>query len=227
MIRRPNLARGALTAVVFVVAALVATGCGGSKSTGPTSTIALAAHFDSLAIHAQDSQFVDRSVLLTYPTAALAVGVHPVTKNLTVDGSARSFQLVAMELVVENPSTGSAVDSSYFVIAWSGANVHQLFYAQLAEPAGTASVVQLVDTLTAGSSSATMTATLTPTASTCAVVDLASTYDLLHDATCTSATMHAAFTASFPAATGFATQVSLGTTDIPGARILLRPNRGV
>lgn len=218
--------------VTIAVAAVATAGlaaCGSSSSTGPSSSISLAAHFDSLVINAQDSGHVDRSVLLTYPTAALAAGVRPSSLNLTVDGQAKAFEVVGIDLVTRNPATGVAVDSTFFVIAWSGVNVDQLFYVQTSQIDGITQVEQLVDTVAVADSTASVSASLASTGATCSLIDLTSTFDLLHGATCTSASIQTSFSASFSATPGLstqATQVSLGTTSIPSARLVIRPSRG-
>lgn len=219
--------------VAGVVAAAAVAGlgaCGSSSSTGPSSTIPLAAHFDSLSLDALDSGHVDRSVLLTYPTAALAAGVRPASVNLTVGGQAKAFKILGIDLVTRNPATGAAVDSSYFVIAWSGANVDQLFYVQTSQIDGITRVEQLVNTVAVADTAASVLASLSSTGGKCSLIDLTSTFDLLHGAACTSATIQASFSASFPATPGLtaeATQVSLGTMGIPSARLVIRPSRGL
>jgi len=224
----PGLSGRHLTIAAAAVVAAGLAACGSSSSTGPSSSISLAAHFDTLVLNAQDSGHVDRSVLLTYPTAALAAGVRPSSVNLTVDGQSKAFQVVGIDLVTRSPATGAAVDSTYFVIAWSGANVDQLFYVQTSRIDGITQVEQLVDTVAVVDSAGSVSASLASTGAKCGIIDLTSTFDLLHGATCTSASIQASFTASFSATPGLTTQAtraSLGTTGIPSARLVILPSR--
>jgi hypothetical protein len=176
----PGLSGRRVAGVVAAAAVAGLAACGGSNSTGPSSTIPLAAHFDSLSLDAQDSGHVDRSVLLTYPTAALAAGVRPASVNLTVGGQAKAFKILGIDLVTRNPATGAAVDSTYFVIAWSGANVDQMFYVQRSQIDGITQVEQLVGTVAVGDSVASVAASLASTGARCSLIDLTSTFDLLH-----------------------------------------------
>jgi hypothetical protein len=102
------------TVSALVCCAVVATACGGDMPTGP-SPQSLAEHFDSvLTQHPRADNAWSNA--LTIAIAALSLGVAPTTVQISVNGTATTFQAVAWD---EN-APGFGVDSTIHLAAWTG-----------------------------------------------------------------------------------------------------------
>lgn len=102
------------TISALVCCAVAASACGSDMPTGPLPQ-SLAEHFDSvLTQHPRaDNAWYNA---LTIAIAALSWGVAPTTVQISVNGTATTFQAVAWD---EN-APGLGVDSTIHIAAWTG-----------------------------------------------------------------------------------------------------------
>jgi hypothetical protein len=137
-----------LSCSLAVGAALVA--CGSSTAPAPTATQLMAAQLDTQAINAASAQQFDRFRLLAYPITAMSQNVTPATVSLMVNGVSQSYQAVAVEVVGTTTGLSAEVtpsDSFMVVVAWTGANVSDLIYAQVLQPDTLVDWAELADSI--------------------------------------------------------------------------------
>jgi len=225
-------ARWNVTVMVAVVGTAI--GCGSSSSTGPktpTANQVLALHLDSLQQNAADSGESDRYRLLSYPIAALAENVTPVTISLTINGSGQTYSAVGLELVGTTAgSTPTVSDSLFVVVAWSDTNASNLFLLQAAAPDTIEDIENLAGANDNGSNTGTsLSVALAGTSGACKSITLpfAASNDLVSGTTCTNATMDVSFDVTFTATgTNPNTEYSYSSNSLPTARIVLPATGG-
>src|SRR5580698_5162184 len=102
------------TMSALVCCAVAATACGSDMPTGP-SPRSLAEHFDSVLTQHPGANGAWHDAL-TAAIAALSLGVAPTTVQISVNGTATTFQAVAWDEV----APGFGVDSTIHIAAWTG-----------------------------------------------------------------------------------------------------------
>ena len=102
------------TMSALVCCAVAASACGSDMPTGP-SPQSLAEHFDSVLTQHPGANNA-WSDALTIAIAALSWGAAPTTVQISVNGTATTFQAIAWD---EN-APGFGVDSTIHIAAWTG-----------------------------------------------------------------------------------------------------------
>ena len=102
------------TMSALVCCAVAATACGSDMPTGP-SPRSLAEHFDSVLTQHPGANGAWHDAV-TAAIAALSLGVAPTTVQISVNGTATTFQAVAWDEV----APGFGVDSTIHIAAWTG-----------------------------------------------------------------------------------------------------------
>ena len=213
-------------AAVFAICGMsTLTACGGSTAPSAPS-FNEARHLDTLALQAASAGEFDRFRLLQYPIAILAHGVSPESVTVSVNGQDQIFEVAAAELVGTTAGkTPTPHDSVFFIVAWQGAQVSQLIYAEIDAQSNLIDVALLTDT-TANFNLTTQAvgAALTSSKGACITLHLSSPSNLIN-AQCTKASVTGAFDLTF-AADPAALQFVLTSQAIPGVRLLSTLSNG-
>lgn len=213
-------------AAVFAICGMsTLTACGGSTAPSAPS-FNEARHLDTLALQAASAGEFDRFRLLQYPIAILAHGVSPESVTVSVNGQDQIFEVAAAELVGTTAGkTPTPNDSVFFIVAWQGAQVSQLIYAEIDAQSNLIDVALLTDT-TANFNLTTQAvgAALTSSKGACITLHLSSPSNLIN-AQCTKASVTGAFDLTF-AADPAALQFVLTSQAIPGVRLLSTLSNG-
>jgi hypothetical protein len=102
------------TMSALVCCAVAASACSSDMPTGP-SPQSLAEHFDSvLTQHPRANNAWSNA--LTLAISALSLGVAPTTVQISINGTATTFQAVAFDEI----APGFGVDSTIHIAAWTG-----------------------------------------------------------------------------------------------------------
>jgi hypothetical protein len=223
-----TLFRVRLSPIAGVAAAAVILAACGHSTSPPPASYSEARHLDSLAIQAAGEQADGLNSYLTFAVAVLGEGVSPATISVTEDGTAESYQAVALEIVETTAGSSPTPSDSLFVMtAWTSPNAASLLSLMLFAPDTIAGVADTEDTTS--NSNIANTPTLTATVGTfsqtgkCRPLSSLQTASYLIDGTtCTSGTISGSFqfgvTADAPAP---AHTFVLGTTTLPAVRIVL------
>ena len=213
-------------AALFALAGVsTLTACGGSTAPSAPS-FNEARHLDTLAQRAASAGEFDRFRLLQYPVAILGRGVSPESVAVNVNGQDQKFEIAAAELVGTTAGqTPTPNDSVFIIVAWQGADVSQLIFAEL-DPQGHLLDVALLTDTTANFNLTTETvgASLTSSSGACPTLRLSSPSNLIN-AKCTKAKITSAFDLTF-AADPAALRFVLTSQALPGVRLLSTLSNG-
>jgi hypothetical protein len=217
-----------------LVAAALLSACGSSSGPKSTASSMAAAHLDTLAIAASAAGNFNRYRLLTYPIVFLAENGKPASVPLSVDGASQTYQAAVVELVGQTAGPTPVPSDSVFVeVAWTGANVDQLVYAQVLVPDTIADFAVITDTASNVSldSITALIAGLSTANGKCRTfklpVDNAAADDFLNGSTCTMWNMTAGFALFFTPNPALPNRAFvLANQTLPGVRIVLAQSNG-
>jgi hypothetical protein len=125
---------GVLSSLGVGVAGMVLSACGSSSTAPkPTATQQMAASLDTQAVAAASAGQFDRFRLLAYPIAAMSQNLTPASVSLLVDGAPEPYQALALDVIGTTAGPNPVpTDSFAVVVVWTGADVSELVYGQLA-----------------------------------------------------------------------------------------------
>jgi hypothetical protein len=165
--RSPARLRLAASLVVVIAAAA----CSDSTGPGQQTAAQVAAHFDSIAIHANaqsdtNSAYNVRSFLSTLIELPAALGAVPATVSVTTANGVEQWK--AYELLEVLPPGSSNTDSSFILLAFRDADAHTAI-AVFFDSTGTAQDGGIItgDTISVNPSDGAGTTALTSTGTTC------------------------------------------------------------
>jgi hypothetical protein len=201
----------------------------GSDSTGPSSQTAsqVAAHFDSIAIHASaqsdtNSAYGARSFLTTLIELPAALGAVPATISVTTANGVEHWQ--AYELL-ELSAPGASNDSAFILLAFRDGDAHTAFLADF-DSAGSIQDAGLVtgDTIFVNPSDGSGSTSLTSMSTTCTTPSaslLNPALGTLGFSSCTLAKFHTSVSLTLPSTAGMdeaLTSVSFANATVNGIR---------
>lgn len=223
--RKPWAQLAPIAAVFAICSVSTLTACGGSTAPSAPS-FNEARHLDTLAQQAASEGAFDRFRLLQYPVAILARGVSPESVTVTVNGQDQIFEVASAELVGTTAGkTPTPNDSVFIIVAWQGADVSQLLYAEMDAQANLIDVAWLTDTTANFNlTNESVAAELTKSSGACPTLKLSSPSNLIN-AKCTKASVTGAFDLTFDASPA-AQEFVLSSQALPGVRLLSTLSNG-